>query len=318
MSMRSILVGLSGSEQSSIAAEVAWFLGKKLHASVHAEHIIESRSVWELLRSDTPGLIGSGPVVEVYTDVVDALRCLANKLALKYEAMAAGAGIESLCLIKEGNSVEILSRDAEEHDLIVVGHIPTSARILEVEINEYIRHSVAEGVSHHSKAPVLVVQGKLKEWMSMTIVSEIDHINFTYIRSCINLARMLDLKVQLEFWGTGSREETSESLKRDFFNEVPEAANLEVDVEIFAGHAVTSRKQLFQNIENESEQAALLPANTLFVLPTRGLGCERITAFGIRPEDFIRQLTLPHLLLWPEERSLFKPDEQLDQLISAK
>lgn len=318
MAKRSILVGLSGSEQSSTAAKIAWFLAKKMHASVLAEHIIESHSVWELLRSDTQGSIGSGSFLEAYTDVVDALRCLADKLALKYEAMAAGAGLESSCIIKEGDTVETLSLDAEEHDFLVVGHIPANSKVPHVEVDEYIRHSVAEGVSHHSKVPVLVVQGKLREWMSMTIVSEVDHINFTYIRSCINLAKILNLKVQLEFWGTGIREETSESLKRNIFREIPETANLEVDVEIFSGHAVTNRKQLFQNVEIEHEQAALLPANTLLVLPTRGVGRERITVFGIHPEDFIRQLALPHLLLWPEECSLFYPGEQLDQLICAK
>lgn len=303
MSKHSILVALSGTEQSSMAAEMAWKLAKTLDATVTAEHIIDSRTVWELLRSDPPGFIGSGPYVQAYSAVIDALQSLGSKLSIKYEAMAEGAGVNSACLVKEGNPVELLSHDAEEHDLIIVGHSPSGSRVGDIEFSQYIRHSIAEGIVHKSKAPVLIIQSRPTAWESLTIVSEIDHINIKYIRSCINFAHLIGLKPNLEFWGTGTREEQPDTLKQNLFKEIPETLGISVEVEYFTGHAATERSHLFHGLD--IEQAALLPSETLFSLPTRGIGQERLTVFGLEPEECVRQLTLPGLLFWPEENDVF-------------
>ncbi|HMO19937.1 MAG TPA: hypothetical protein PKC98_03100, partial [Candidatus Melainabacteria bacterium] len=61
MSQFSILYGLSGSEASKQAAELAWKVAELSCGRVDAHHVIDSRAVWELLRNDKPGFIGSGP-----------------------------------------------------------------------------------------------------------------------------------------------------------------------------------------------------------------------------------------------------------------
>ncbi|HIA51519.1 MAG TPA: universal stress protein [Candidatus Melainabacteria bacterium] len=311
MSEHSILVAISGSEQSRNAAEMAWKLGAKIKAKVTAEHIVDSRTVWELLRNDKPGFVGSGPYIAAYEAVISQLNSLANKLSLEYEALASGQGIQGECLIKEGNPVAILCKDARDFDLLVIGHQPTGVRLIDQEHSHYIRYSVAEGVSHHSTVPVLIVQSKPIAWETMAIVSEIDHINYMYLKSCLKLAKLLGLKPTLEFWGTGTREEKPEHLKKNLLQMLPEAKDINFEFEYYGGRAATERKDLFQG--SESSQAVEIRQDALFVLPTRGLAQDRITVFGMQPESFIRSLVLPCLLLWPEDNKAFDLTSDVEQ-----
>ncbi|MBX9952307.1 MAG: universal stress protein [Candidatus Obscuribacterales bacterium] len=316
MSQHSILVALSGSEQSRNAAEIAWKIAGKLKAKVTAEHIVDSRTIWELLRHDKPGFIGSGPSLAIYETIVTQLQSLANKLSAEYEALAAGENVKGECLIKEGNPVSILCKDAKEYDLLVIGHQPSGVESIEQERSHYIRYSVAEGISHNSTTPILIVQSKPLSWESLTIVSEIDHINYSYIRASLQLAKLLALKPTLEFWGTGTREEKPEQLKSDLLEALPEAKELNIEFDYYGGRAATERNDLFHG--KDMGQPIEIRQDALFVLPTRGLAHERITVFGLHPESFIRSLVLPCLLLWPEDNNAFDLTENKEtQQLSA-
>ena len=318
MSQHSILVALSGSEQSRNAAEIAWKIAGKLKAKVTAEHIVDSRTIWELLRHDKPGFIGSGPSLAIYETIVNQLQSLANKLSAEYEALAAGENVKGECLIKEGNPVSILCKDAKEYDLLVIGHQPSGVESIEQERSHYIRYSVAEGISHNSTTPILIVQSKPLSWESLTIVSEIDHINYSYIRASLQLAKLLALKPTLEFWGTGTREEKPEQLKSDLLEALPEAKELNIEFDYYGGRAATERNDLFHG--KDMGQPIEIRQDALFVLPTRGLAHERITVFGLHPESFIRSLVLPCLLLWPEDNNAFDLTEnkETQQLSASK
>lgn len=300
MSKHSIMVALNGSEQSRHAAELAWFLAQKLDATVTAEHVIDTRSTWEILRSDTPGFIGSGPYVLAYDQLVQSLRSLSDKLCTKYEAMADGAGVKGSVEVKEGNPVSILAKDGLEHNLVVLGHVPSGTRAIERERSHYVRHSIAAGVAHECSVPVLIVQSKPTNWEVMSIVSEIDHINVSYIRSCLKLALLLGLRPRLEFWGTGKREEKPADFKKNITEEIPELKGMEIDVEYFGGDSATDRKSFITSEGRENETA-----ECLFVLPTRAIANRRITVLDMEPDEFIHSLTLPCLLLWPEDHTGF-------------
>ncbi|HNB22343.1 MAG TPA: universal stress protein [Candidatus Melainabacteria bacterium] len=307
MSKHSILLALSGSEQARNAAEVAWLLAKRMDAEVTGVHVIDKNSVWELLRNDTPGFVGGGQYIEVYDNIIESLKSLGETLSQRYRNLAEQAGVKGNCIVKEGNTISVLTRDSRNFDMVVLGHVPSKLRAYDREFNNYVRHSIAEGLAHESAVPVLIVQSEPVPWDAMTIVSEIDHINVVYIRSCLKLARMLGLKPALEFWGTGVSEESPESLRKNLLCEIPEAQNADLEIEYFCGHSATERKDLFHGAE--LNQAALLPSETLFVLPTRGIARNRITVFGIEPEEFIRSLALPCLLLWPEDHKSFILEE---------
>lgn len=308
MNEQSILLGLSGSEQSRNAAEVAWLMAKRLNAKVVCEHVIDKHGIWEMLRSDTPGFVGGGKYIEIFDSIIDSLEDLAKKLATEYDAAAKFAGVKSICETKLGNPIQVLVADAKKHDIVIVGHLPSFRRSQERPMGNYIRHSIAEGVAHESSVPVMIVQSEPVPWDGMTIVSEVDHINSNYIRSCLKLSRLLGLKPSIELWGTGLREEEPAELRDNLWQQIPETQNAEIEIEYFGGHAAVERKDLFHG--DDVTQAALLPSETLFVLPTRGIGGERISVFGIEPEEFIRSLALPCLLLWPEDHRSFILDAE--------
>lgn len=315
MSKHSILLALSGSEQSRNAAEVAWLFAKRMNAEVTGVHVIDKNSVWELLRSDTPGFVGGGKYIEVYDNIIESLKSVGEALSQRYETLSAKAGVKGNCLVKEGNTISVLAHDSKQFDMVVVGHMPNHLRTYQRQFDRYMRHSVAEGVAHESTVPILIVQSAPIPWDAMTIVSEIDHINVVYIRSCLKLARMLGLRASIELWGTGVREESRDALKENLLKEIPEAKTSDIEVEYFCGHAATERRDLFHN--EQLSQAALLPSETLFVLPTRGIASNRITVFGIEPEEFIRSLVLPCLLLWPEDHKSFILEEGANTEVSA-
>ncbi len=299
MAKYSILLALSGSEQSRNAAEVAWHLAKAIDASVTAEHVIDSRTVWELLRNDVPGFIGSGSYLAVYESVIRSLTSLSNKLAMAYEAQAAGHGCASECLIEDGNPVSVLSKASEDHDLVVIGHQPSRIRSAETQHCHYTRYSIAEGVVHESTTPVLVVQSRPYPFKNVTILSEIDHVNLNYIRACLRLAQLLKLPAKLEFWGCGVREESTEDFTKNILESLPEAKGMEIDVQTFHGAAVNDRRELFHT--EPLYGSVEMDANSLTILPTRGVARQRVTVLGTSPDNFVRSLTLPAILFWPEE-----------------
>lgn len=303
MTEHSILLALSGSEQSRYAAELSWQLAESTDASVTAVHVVDTRTVWELLRNDQPGFLGSGPYLDAYEKVASSMQSLANKLTLEYEAQANGRNVKGEALIRDGNPVEILSRESRDFDLLVVGHQPSGTSSTGNVRSHYTRYSIAEGLAHESSAPLLIVQGKHKPWTTMTIISEMDHVNARLMRSCFKLAALLKIKPQIEFWGTGTREESPEQFLKNFDESVPEAKGLEVEFEFLHGKALTDRQSLFR--AEPTRVSDKIADDALIVLPTRGIGRDRLTIFGLSPETFVRSLTLPNILLWPEERPEF-------------
>lgn len=317
MARLSILLALSGSESSRYAAETAWKLGNALDANVVAEHVIDSRTVWELLRNDVPGFIGSGSYIAVYESVIKSLTSLSNKLAAAYEAQAAGHGFTGECLIEDGNPVTVLSEESRNHDLIVVGHQPSKVCSTDAKRCHYTRYSIAEGIVHESTTPVLVVQSKPLVFKSVTILSEIDHLNLNYIRACLRLANLLKLPAKLEFWGCGVREESSEEFKANILQSLAEAKGMEIEVETFHGAAVDTRRDLFH--AEPLYGSVEMNADSLTILPTRGIARERVTVLGVSPETFVRTLTLPSILFWPEEfHGLTAKEEKLAKTSTRK
>lgn len=294
----SILLGLSGSEQSKFACEIAWSMAQKCGAKVTAEHVIDSKTIWDLLRNEKPGLIGSGPYVNAYEGIRDSMDSLSRKLASKYDAMAGDKGIESESVISEGNPVQVISHSARHHDFVVIGHQSRSESDLSNR-SKFVRYAVAEGLAHECPRPLLVVQDTIANWSSMTILVSFEHINFSYINACISLANALSLKTNIVAIGSGAREESPEHFLRDVREAHPELKNVDIDVHTVSGIAATDFNSLSK--PNEIELDWMPEPDTLMVIPTRESGGSRITVFDTSPSSFVRYLALPTILLWPEE-----------------
>jgi len=295
----SILLGLNGSRQSLYAAELAWSLAEKSQGKVLAQHVIDSRTAWELLRNDDVGFIGSGPYIAAYDQLLQSFRSLANKLTEKYDALAGSHKVDSESVIDEGNPINRICSRAKEHDLVIVGHGPTGVRPIEQERCSYIRHAIAEGLAHECSKPLLIVQDKTMRFTGVELLMSADHINSAFARACIKSSAKLGLAAQIKILACGRREESPTDLKTDFRTANPDLSEIPISVDVVTRTEKESGKPW---ASDPGAQVDLdLSSDTLLVIPTRGLGHSRVTVFDTPPDIFVRHLALPAILLWPEE-----------------
>lgn len=300
----SILLGLSASEQSKFAAEVAWSIAKKTNGKVCAQHVIDSRTMWELLRNDKPGFVGSSMHIAAYEQLSNSLKDIASKLVEKYEAVASSQGVDTESAIEEGNPVRQICAKAAEHDLVVVGHQPRLRRT--TEHCNFVRYAIAEGLAHDCPRALLIVQNQIKEWKTMSILLSLDHINFSFIGACLKLAKMLDIKPEVVALASGTREEPPAEFLKDLREADKELADVPLTVVQLQGLAVEDRASLWTDdgVELDWQPAE----DTLLVIPTRRTGGHRITVFDTSPDLFVRHLTMPSILMWPEEHTCLNVD----------
>lgn len=295
----SILLGLTGSEQSQYAAEVAWAIAKRANGRVVADHVVDTRMAWELLRNDRPGFIGSGVYVDAFEHLSKSLNTIGVTLKEKFESVAAGQSVPTTTLVEQGSPVQRLSERARDHDFVVIGHQPRDPKNFEKEHCNFIRYAVAEGLAHGCPKPLLIVQDKVYGWSTMSILVSIDHLNFPFVSACIRMAVLLGLKPNLVVLTCGTREASPLTFLQDLRKARPELADIDVAVEEVRGVAVEDGGKLWRPGEIELDWKP--DPETLMVIPTRLTGGNRITIFDTRPDAFVRYLALPTIMMWPEE-----------------
>jgi len=295
----SILLGLTGSEKSKYAAEVAWSIAKRAKGRVVASHVVDTRMAWELIRNDRSGFIGSGVYVEAYENFCKSLRSIGSALSTKFQTIAEGQEVPTTVLVEEGSPVRRLSDRAAEHDLVVIGHQPRNPRSKEEEHCNFIRYAVAEGLAHECPRPLLVVQDKVYSWSDMSILVSVDHLNFSFVHACVEMAKILGLKPNLVALASGTREESPIAILQDLRKAHPELADIDIFVQMLRGITLQEHKPFIQTGEVELDWRP--EPNTLLVIPTRKTGGHRITVFDTSPDSFVKCLALPSIMLWPEE-----------------
>ncbi len=295
----SFLVALSASEQSRNAAELCWLLAERANAKVLAQHVIDTQAAWEIFGNDRPGFIGSGPYVAAHEQLLGLLRSLGKDLISVYDVYASGHPIESQSVMDEGNPVREICRRAADSDLVIIGHRPSMFEEPEDERRLEMRFSLAESLAHECPCPLLVTQEPCKPWSDMRIISSMDHLNEMYIRACYKLASSLSLKAELAVLATGTHEQEKGDFISDFKQANTDLSELPVYVKRISNQIFSESKSAWWAEEADLEWNAL--PDTLMIIPTRKFGDRRITLFGASPAFFVRHLSLPSILLWPEE-----------------
>lgn len=300
MAKRAFLLALSGSEQSRYAAEVCWDLARQTGARVTAQHVIDTETIKEVIVHEKPGLIGTYPFAETYHTVCSMLHALGKKLIDVYTVSANKAGVEGDTVIDEGEPVHEICRRATEHDLVIMGHQPSAPSDIEPDRRQFRRASIAEGLAHMCTRPLLVVQKRCRPWSNMRIVISIEHINESYVNACLNMAESLSMKPQVLCLAMGVHAEDPCKFITNLRKDNPRLADVPIQVKEGVGVIVEDNESWWL-LETDIESESL--SDTLIMLPTRALAGERITILGSCPDVFIRQLTLPSILLWPEEEA---------------
>ncbi|MBX3137511.1 universal stress protein [Candidatus Obscuribacterales bacterium] len=299
----SILLGLTGSEQSKYAAEVAWSIAKDNDGRVTAMHVVDTRMAWELLRNDRPGFVGSGVYVEAFEQLSSSLERIGQTVIEKFEAVAAGQEVPTKTILAQGSPVSRMSERAGEFDLVVIGHQARDPRCKEAEHCNFIRYAVAEGLAHDCPRPLLVVQDKVYRWSSMSILVSVDHINFSYIAACRKMADSLGLQAKLVILASGEREASPVAILSDLRSAHSELTDVDISVEFVQGIAMEKHSSPWRHEPIDLEWTP--DPETLLVIPTRKTGGHRITVFDTTPDAFVRCLGLPTIMMWPEEHTEF-------------
>lgn len=309
MKGKSILLALSGSQQSSYATEVCWNLASQLHASITAHHVVDSHSAWEFLGHDKPGFLKSERYLNAYQNLCKSLFCLGEELAEAYTSEAKKRGVDDICIVDEGNPIEQICKRALDHKLVVIGHRSHAEVKHSIgapgeqkpphAAGQFLRLSVAEALSNECPRPLLIVQDKCSIWTSMTILISMDHVNEIFIDSCLDMAESLKVNPVLLCLSSGNHEEPAESFIKDIRESNPRLQSVPMAVAPADGQISVHNHDWSLSDGDKIDKSQF--ENTLVVIPTRKVAGERITVVDSSPAFFIRHLTLPSILMWPEE-----------------
>lgn len=312
MKGKSILLALSGSQQSRYATEVCWNMARSLGATITAHHVVDSHSAWEFIGHENPGFLEPAVYLEAYQQLVSSLFCLGEELAEAYAEEAKEAGVDDICIVDEGNPITEICRRAANHKMVVIGH---KAQTSKQPRSQFLRLSIAEALAHDCPRPLLVVQDECKTWSSLSIMISLDHINEIFINSALDMAKALELQPSLLCLTGGAHEERPDDFVKDIRQSNPRLKEVPI--------ALTPAQQdIAINVEHWYAPPGLefdrdLWNNTLIVIPTRMVAGERLTVVDSSPSMFVRYLTLPSILLWPEEFA-YSAEKAQDKVVSAK
>ncbi|CAN5473350.1 hypothetical protein BH10CYA1_BH10CYA1_49910 [soil metagenome] len=295
MQNKSILLALSGSEQSYQATQVAWSLAKKTNSSLVAQHVVDVRSAWYFFGRERSGFLGSGLYISAYESVCNSLKEIAKKIADKYDAMSESQELRSNCLIDEGDPIDEICKRAQNADLVITGHKPSGTG----DCNErFTKQSLAVGLANRCPKPLLVIQGQLSAWTKLKILVSVEHLNFQFISECLKLSDALGLSPELICLASGMHEEPAVKLYSDLRAAHPELADLNIEM-VGVGGGIGEDALLWAERPLHVELAAA--EGDLFVAPTEQIGSKRITVLGANTEAFLQALPLPSILFFPEE-----------------
>lgn len=288
----SILLPITGSQESLYAIELAWALARQTNSTVNAQHVVNVGGALEFVGMERPGIIGSGPYLGAFEMICDSLREIGEKLADSYAARAEGQRIAGEVFIDEGETVEAICKRLPMHDLIVMGHRQRAE--LAFPDCQSVRLSLAEVLAHYASIPLLVVQRPMVQVSELAIFSSMDHVNLVWIRNCLAAARSLGASCSLTFFAGGQHEEEPMNFVRDLKQALPEAKDLRIRlVEQMEGRSAEIRPHHLRGRADEGD--------VLAVVPTMASGDRRITGVGESPSHMLRRLDFDAVLLWPEE-----------------
>lgn len=295
-----LLLALSGTKQSLYASELAFKLAEKTEASVTAQHVIDTFTSWELLRNDQPGLLGINLYNDAFINLKKSQKNIANELGATWKTFAEKQSVDFDYFIDEGNPVKEICKRAQSHDLVIVGHRRRWQEETDIDPWHGVKYTVAEGLAHDCPKPLLIVQNTVENlWKRVVVVVSSEHINFEFLRACNGMSGVLGAHTAVKCFIKDGDEQAVRNMLNEIFDEYPDLASMEIRF----GHAEDMGLNSTENLHS-----------SLLVLPTRIVDGKRVSILGEAAELFVRRLSLPAILLWPEESvySIEKIDTEKD------
>jgi nucleotide-binding universal stress UspA family protein len=156
--IKSILVGVDGSDHSRTALRYALWLARRLGATVTGLHVVDIVSIEGSFFHDISGSLGFEPYLDFTSKMREALHERGKAILDEFAASCRDSGVRFDTALQIGIVPSELSERAREADLVVIGHRGVNRRF-----SSGLLGGVTESVTRQCPKPVLVVPLEFSE-----------------------------------------------------------------------------------------------------------------------------------------------------------
>jgi nucleotide-binding universal stress UspA family protein len=199
--MNSILVALDGSKDALNASQAAWQLARKTKSKIVALSVVDTQSIWDFLGHKLAGMIGSGVYISAFQSINSSLQNIAESLLTAFESRSNGYGIETSTIVGEGNLAEVVLKNAQNHDLIIMGRRAK----FQNDSHTILRTSLSAKVAEAAPIPVLMVSSEPLRWTTARFILDSTCFDNRAMKSFFKFAE--DLKLQPEIFCLDAKSE---------------------------------------------------------------------------------------------------------------
>lgn len=149
--IKSILVGIDGSEHSRTALRYANWLARHLDATVTGLHVVDIVSIEGSFFHDISGSLGFEPYLDFTSKMREALHERGTALLEEFRAVCKAEGVRCDTALQIGIVPSEICERAREADLVVIGHRGVNQRF-----STGLLGGAAESITRQCPKPVLV------------------------------------------------------------------------------------------------------------------------------------------------------------------
>jgi len=149
--IKTILLGLDGSEQAGVAERYAFWLAKRLDAALMGLHVVDIISIEGSFLHDVSGSLGFEPYLDFSSKMREALHERGKALLDEFATRAANAGVRNDTVLAVGVVGNEIAERSKTADLVAIGHRGVNERF-----TTGLLGSTTESVTRKCSTPVLV------------------------------------------------------------------------------------------------------------------------------------------------------------------
>ena len=149
--IKTILVGIDGSDHARTAAHYALWLGERLQATVVAMHVVDIVSIEGSFFHDISGSLGFEPYLDFSSKMREVLHERGQALLQEFAENAAGKAVKTDTRLTMGVIANEIAEHAKTADLVVIGHRGVNDRF-----STGLLGGTAESVTRKCPKPVVV------------------------------------------------------------------------------------------------------------------------------------------------------------------
>jgi nucleotide-binding universal stress UspA family protein len=149
--IKTILVGVDGSEHARAATRYALWLGERLGATVVGLHVVDIVSIEGSFFHDVSGSLGFEPYLDFSSKMREVLHERGKGLLQEFSDQASKSGVRSDTILVMGIVANEIAEQARTADLVVIGH-----RGVNEKFSTGLLGSTAESVTRKCPRPVFI------------------------------------------------------------------------------------------------------------------------------------------------------------------